>query len=178
MAEAETAETLDVVARKIEEHAEKSDEHVIAAAVLVAEARRRVEAGEAGDTTWYAWARKKIDLSYSRLYELQCIAEADDPRKELERMRKRTRERVKEHRERKAAEKRALEEERQKLIAWAKKAPIEKVRRILRQVEGESRDQERLVQFPGRPVKAQHRPLAHAAATRIDESERRSGVGT
>ena len=132
MAEAETAETLDVVARKIEEHAEKSDEHVIAAAVLVAEARRRVEAGEAGDTKWYTWARENIKLSPSRLYELQCIAEADDPKKELERMRKLTRERVKEHRERKAAEKRALEEERQKLIAWAKKAPIEQVRRILR----------------------------------------------
>lgn len=132
MTDAKTAEPLDVVARKIEERAEKSDKYLIEAAVLVAEARRRVEAGEAGDTTWYTWARKNIKLSYSRLYELQCIAEADDPRKELERMRKLTRERVKKHREKKAAEKRALEEERQSLIAWARKAPIEKVRRTLR----------------------------------------------
>lgn len=132
MTEAMKAEPLDVVASKIEQHAKKSDEHVIAAAILVAEARRRVEAGEAGNIKWYTWARKNIDLSPSRLYELQCIAEADDPRKELERIRKLTRERVKEHRERKAAEKRALEEERQELIAWAKKEPIEKVRRILR----------------------------------------------
>ena len=125
---------LEVVARKIKEHAEKSDEHVIAAAVLVREARRRVEAGEAGDIKWYAWAPDNIDLSYSRLYELQCIAEADDPRKELERIRKLTRERVEEHREKKAAEMRELEEERRDLIAWAKKAPIEKVRRILQQI--------------------------------------------
>ena len=40
--------------------------------------------------------------------------------------------RVEEHREKKAAEKHELEEERQSLIAWAKKAPIEQVRRILR----------------------------------------------
>ncbi len=132
MTEAMKAEPLDVVASKIEQHAKKSDEHVIAAAKLVAEARQRVEAGEAGDIKWYAWAPKKINLSLSRLYELQCIAEADDPRKELERIRKLTRERVKEHREKKAAKKRALEEERQELIAWAYKEPIEKVRRILR----------------------------------------------
>ncbi len=124
---------LDAVARKIKEHAEKSDEYLIEAAMLMREARRRVEDGEAGDhIKWYTWARENIKLSYSRLYELQCIAEADDPRKELERIRKLTRERVKEHREKKAAEKRALEEERQDLIAWAKKAPIEQVRRILR----------------------------------------------
>lgn len=132
MTKAKTAEPLEVVARKIKEHAEKSDDLVIAAAKLVAEARQRVEAGEAGDIKWYAWAPKKINLSLSRLYELQCIAEADDPRKELERIRKLTRERVKEHREKKAAKKRALEEERQELIAWAKKEPIEKVRWILR----------------------------------------------
>ncbi len=178
MDEFERKETLDVVARKIKEHAEKSDEYVIEAANLVAEARRRVKAGEAGNIKWYTWARENIDLSYSRLYELQCIAEADDPRKELERIRKLTRERVKEHRERKAAEKRALEEERQDLIAWAKKAPIAEVRRVLGMALGQPRDQERLVPFPGRSVTAQRRPLAHAAATRIDESERRSGVGT
>ncbi len=134
MDEFERKESLDVVARKIKEHAEKSDEHVIAAAVLVREARRRVEAGEAGDIKWYAWAPENIKLSVSRLRDLQRIAAADDPAKELERQRKLMQKRVEEHREKKAAEKRALDEERQDLIAWAKKAPIEQVRRVLRQV--------------------------------------------
>ena len=135
MSDAKTAEPLEVLARKIEEHAKKSDEHVIAAAMLVREARRRIEAGEAGDDiTWYAWALKNIKLSVSRLRDLQRIAAADHPVKELERQRKLTQKRVEEHREKKAAKKRALEEERQDLIAWAKKAPIEQVRRVLRQV--------------------------------------------
>lgn len=128
----EKKEPLKVVARKIKEHAEKSDEYVISAAKLVAEARRRVEAGEAGDTTWYAWAPENIDLSLSRLRDLQRIAAADDPAKELERQRKLMQKRVEEHREKKAAEKRELEAERRELIAWAKKAPIEDVKQILR----------------------------------------------
>ncbi len=123
---------LEVVARKIKEHVDKSDEHVIAAAMLVREARRRVEAGEAGDIKWYAWAPENIRLSVSRLRDLQRIAAADDPAKELERQRKLMQKRVEEHREKKAAEKCELEAERRKLIAWAKKAPIEDVKQILR----------------------------------------------
>ncbi len=133
MTDAKTAEPLDVVARKIEQHAKKSDEHVIAAAMLMREARRRVEDGEAGDDIkWYAWALEKIKLSKSRLRDLQRIAAADDPAKELERQRKLMQKRVEKHREKKAAEKHELEEERQDLIAWAKKAPIERVRWVLR----------------------------------------------
>jgi hypothetical protein len=132
MTDAKMAEPLDVLARDIEEHAQRSEEHVIEAAVLVRKARRRVEAGEAGEITWYEWGRKNIKLSPSRLYELQCIAEAEDPAKELERLRQLTRERVKKHREKKAAEVRELEAERRDLIAWAKKATIEDVRRVLR----------------------------------------------
>ena len=136
---ANTAKSLDEVARKIEEHAEKSDEHVIAAVMLVAEARQRVVSGEAGDITWYEWGRKNIRLSDSRLCELQRIAEADDPVKELERLRKLTRDRVQKHRAKKAAEKTAaekssLESERKQLIDWAKTAPIDEVRRVLEQV--------------------------------------------
>lgn len=125
------AEPLKTVASKIEAHAKKSDECVIAAAMLVAEARRRIEAGEAGDITWSAWARKNIKLSESRLYELQFIAEADDPAKELARQRELTQKRVEKHREKKAAKKRELEVERRDLIAWARKAPIEDVKQIL-----------------------------------------------
>ena len=132
MVEIERKVPLAVVARKIKEHAEKSDEHVFAAAMLVAAARQRVDGGEAGDTTWYAWAPKNIDLSLSRLRDLQRIAAADDPAKELERQRKLMQKRVEGHREKKAAEKRELEAERRELIAWAKNAPIEDVKQILR----------------------------------------------
>lgn len=125
------AEPLDVVARKIEAQAKKSDDHVIAAAMLMREALSRVDGGEAGKTTWHQWASRNIKLSSSRLYELQCIAEADDPSAELERLRRLIRERVKKHREKKALERRALEAERTQLIDWARKAPIEDVTRVL-----------------------------------------------
>ncbi len=136
MIEVDTKEPLDVVAQKIEAHAKKSDEHVISAALLMREARRRVDAGEAGDIKWCAWAPENIKLSLSRLRDLQRIAEADHPMKELERQRRLTQKRVEEHRAKKAAEAWRLDEERRDLIAWAKKALIEKVRRVLRQVNG------------------------------------------
>ncbi len=138
MIEVDTKEPLDVVARQIEAHARKSDEHVISAAMLMHEARRRVDAGEAGDITWYAWALKKINLSPSRLRDLQRIAEAKVPMKELERQRKLAQKRGEKHRAKKAAEAWRLDEELGDLIAWAKKAPIEKVRRVLRQVNGQA----------------------------------------
>lgn len=140
MAEIDTKEPLDVVARQIEVRAKKADEQVIAAALLMREARRRIETGEAGDISWYAWARKNIKLSTSRLRELQRIAKADDPAKELERQRKLTQKRVEEHRTKKAAEAWKLDEERKDLIAWAKEAPIEKVRQVLRQVRDQAED--------------------------------------
>ncbi len=136
---ANTVKSLDEVARKIEENAEKSDEHVITAAKLMLEARRRVIKGEAGDTTWPKWAPDNIKLSFSRLRELESIARADDPREEIERLRELTLARVKKHRAKKAAEKTgaeksSLESERKDLIAWAKTAPIEEVQRVLEQV--------------------------------------------
>ena len=139
------AEPLDIMARKIEEHAKKSDEHVIAAAMLMREARHRIEKGEAGQVKWFEWALDNIHLSKSRLYELQCIAEADDPARELERQRKRTRNRAKKHREKKSAETGRLDEERRDLIAWAKNAPIIEIRRVLELIEKEGG-----VALPGR----------------------------
>ncbi len=79
---------LETLAEKITQSATQADDQTIEAARLISEARKRVEAGEAGDTTWYEWAPKNIKLSLSRLRELQRIAEAQDPRKELERLRK------------------------------------------------------------------------------------------
>ena len=104
--------------------------------MLVREARRRVDGGEAGKNTWHEWARENIKLSPSRLHELQCIAGADDPAEELGRIRQLTRERVKNHRASKAIEARGLEDERRQLIAWAKTAPLEDVSRVLAAVNG------------------------------------------
>ena len=100
-------EPLDIVARKIAEHAEQSEQsyrHIIEAALLVKKARRRVEAGEAGDVKWHEWALKNIKLPIWRLNELQQIARADDPKKEVERLRRLNQKRVEKHRKKKAKE--------------------------------------------------------------------------
>ena len=81
-------ETLEALAVKIAQYATEADEKTIEAAKLIREARKRVEAGEAGDTNWYSWGRKNIKLLLSRLRELQRIAAAQDPRKELKRLRR------------------------------------------------------------------------------------------
>ncbi len=87
-------ETLEALAVKIAQSATEADDKTIEAAKLVGEARKRVEAGEAGEVKWYTWPRENIKLSTSRLRELQRIAAAEDPQKELERGRKMTRKRV------------------------------------------------------------------------------------
>ena len=131
-------ETLEVLAEKIARYATEADEKSIEAANLIGEARKRVEAGDAGDITWYAWALKNIKLSPSRLRELQRIAEAEDPQKELERQRKVTQKRVERHREKKKSaplrnggasleETAEVEDDRQSLIAWARVAPLNHV---------------------------------------------------
>lgn len=123
--------SLDLVVRRIEEHSKKSDDHVIEAARLVSEARRRVEAGEAGLTTWYVWGKANINLAPSRLRELMRIGEAADPRKELERLRTLNNERQKKHRDEAARE---MEPERKAVIAWAKHAELKQVRRFAEQI--------------------------------------------
>ena len=135
-------ETLEVLAEKIARYATEADEKTIEAAKLIGEARKRVEAGEAGDITWYSWALKNIKLSPSRLRELQRIAEAEDPQKELERQRKVTQKRVERHREKKKSaplrnggasleETAEMEDDRQSLIAWAREAPLNHVAETL-----------------------------------------------
>lgn len=131
-----TTEPLDTLACRIEEHVQKSDDHLLMAAKLMAEARRRVEAGEAGQgVKWTVWARTHISLKESRLRQLKRIAEAKDPAKELDRQRKQGEERARKHRERKAAETRGLEPERKKLIDWAKEAPLGRVKQVWRQID-------------------------------------------
>ncbi len=77
-------EPLERIAEQIREFATTADESTIKAALLVREARARLDAGELGDTTWYEWAPKNIKLKMSRLRELQRIAEAENPKAELD----------------------------------------------------------------------------------------------
>jgi hypothetical protein len=109
---------------------------------LVGEARKRVEAGEVGKADWETWARENINLGDSRLRQLQRIANAKDPQKELERQQKMTRERVERHRKKKKSaalrnagasltETAELEADRQSLIDWARSAPLNQVTDVL-----------------------------------------------
>ncbi len=134
-------ESLGALAEKIAHCATQADEHTITAALLIREARKRVEAGEAGEITWYNWASSNIRLSPSRLRELNRIAEAEDPQKELEHIRYKNRERATRHREKKksaplrngGAVSRGsveLEENRKRLIEWALSAPLDLVERV------------------------------------------------
>ena len=135
-------ETLEILAEKITRYANEADEKTLEAAKLIREARKRVDAGDAGNADWETWARENIKLGDSRLRQLQRIANAKDPQKELERQQKMTRERVERHREKKKSaalrnagasltETAELEEDRQRLIAWAREAPIDRVTEVL-----------------------------------------------
>jgi len=139
-------ETLEVLAEKIVRYATEADEKSIEAANLIREARKRVEAGDAGEITWSSWALKNIKLSPSRLRELQRIAEAEDPQTELERQRMVTRKRVERHREKKKSaplrngggsleETVEVEDDRQSLIEWARVAPLNQVAQTLAYVQ-------------------------------------------
>ena len=135
-------EDLERIAEQIVEFATAADESTIKAAFLVREARERVEAGDAGDTTWEDWAVKNIKLSPSRLRELQQIAKAGDPGKELERIRGMTQKRIAEHRAKtKSASLRnggdtarqavQLAPGREQLIEIARSAPLSHIENLL-----------------------------------------------
>ncbi len=135
-------ETLEALVEKITRYFTEADEKTIEAAKLICEARKRVEAGEVGKIKWETWARENIKLCDTRLRELQRIAKAKDPQKELERQREMTRERVERHREKKKSaalrnggasvtETAELDADRQSLIAWAREAPLNHVTKVL-----------------------------------------------
>ena len=96
-------ESLEALAERIVQYANEADERTIEAALLIRMARDRVNRGKAGNTTWYEWAPKNIGLSTTRLRELQRIADAPDPKKELERLRKCARKRAEKHRQKQKA---------------------------------------------------------------------------
>ncbi len=139
-------ETLETLAEKIERYANEADERTIEAAMLMRAARSRIENGELGKTKWYVWARNNIDLSETRMRELQRIAGAEDPKKELERLREKARVRVERHRKKKRSaplrnggttikDSAELEGDRQRLIAWARSAPLEHVTDVLSHID-------------------------------------------
>ena len=136
------AETLETLAVKIVQYSNEADARVIEAAKLVLEARERVEKREAGDITWYEWARKNIKLSGSRLRELQRISEAEDPKAELERIRVQGRKRQAQHRDKKKpaplrnggdtdGQAAQLDPKREQLIEFVQSAPLSHIEKLL-----------------------------------------------
>jgi len=139
-------DSLAVLAERIARYAREADDRTLLAALLVREARARVDDGEAGAVTWYEWAPQNINLSESRLRELQRIAEAPDPHAELARLREKVRKRVEKHREKKRSaplrnggaavrEEVAPEPERDRLIAWARDAALQRVAEVLAYID-------------------------------------------
>ena len=87
--EAAVKPTIELLIHEIETRANKADEHVIAAALRLRELRQRIEAGELGDeVAWKEWARANFrKISAARLYQLDAVGKADDPRTEFGRAR-------------------------------------------------------------------------------------------
>jgi len=92
-------ESLESVAQKIVLHANQADENLITAALLIHDAKARVENGEAGEISWAGWAQANIKLSDSRRRELEQIARAKDPNAEIRRLRDANNKRQKKHRD-------------------------------------------------------------------------------
>lgn len=139
-------EPLEALAEQIVRCANEADERTLEAARLVRDARQRIERGEAGEVTWYEWARQHINLSESRLRELQRIGAAPDPAAELKRLREMARKRAETHREKQQAaplrnggavvkECAEPEPDRARLITWAQAAPLPRVAEVLAYID-------------------------------------------
>jgi hypothetical protein len=96
---AEAQDPLDVVAGKIRALLQKSEDQRLTAARLLAEARGRVDAGEAGEIGWQAWCKEHVQRSQRDVRRLLTLAAAPDPAEALEAERKATREQVSRQRE-------------------------------------------------------------------------------
>lgn len=82
------AKEINVRLTKAERIISQANDHRLAAALLVAEARGRIEAGEAGNVTWSKWAAQNIDRSRSEVNKLLKIGQSDDPRAAVNDVRK------------------------------------------------------------------------------------------
>jgi hypothetical protein len=129
--------SIETLAQEIAVRAKRADDYVVSAALLFREVRARIEQGELGvGVKWMGWMRKNIKLSESRLFELMLVAEAEDPHKELERIRRLNRERQKAFREKAKAKKVKIEgitfdSDRAEVIRWASEAPMKDVHEVL-----------------------------------------------
>src|SRR5689334_9504510 len=118
---------IEAIIAEIEDNANKADDHTLRAALRVAELKRRIDEARP-KIKWTSWAPKNIKLSPARIFLLQHIGEAKDPKAELEALRKEKREKAKERRDQQAQAEREREPERKALIEWAKTAEIEAVK--------------------------------------------------
>src|SRR5579859_75195 len=69
---------------KIERHEAEARDHRIAVGKDLIGARRRVDAGEAGDITWEAWCSSKIKRSLRDIRKVMRIAGSSDPEADLD----------------------------------------------------------------------------------------------
>jgi hypothetical protein len=120
--------SLAELVEEIESQADNGDEQLIATAMLVRELKKRIETGEAGiGVKWTEWANTNFGFTKTKLYELNTIAAAKDPKYALERYRRMNRERQK--RSRSEADK-ATDPERNAVIKLIKTIHIDKVRKV------------------------------------------------
>ena len=73
-------DTLDTIAGKIKACLKRSEDYRVTAGQLLAEARHRVDAGEAGaGMGWEAWCKANVERSYRDVQRLLAIAAAPEP---------------------------------------------------------------------------------------------------
>jgi hypothetical protein len=93
---------LDVVAGKIVAYIKKSDDQVISAAMLLLDAKKRVENGEGGGD-WIKWRGKHLSkLSPQWVNRLLEIARSPDPHEKLAEMRDKNAQANRNHRQQKS----------------------------------------------------------------------------
>jgi hypothetical protein len=125
--------TLSELVQEIEMQSYTGDEQLIALAMLVREVKQRIEAGEAGrGVKWIEWANVNFHMKKTKLYELNHIANAKNPKHALDDYRLKQRERQK------ARQQRAIEKdpERVEVIKLIRSMHIEKVRKIRKYITG------------------------------------------
>ncbi len=94
--ESGAAPSLEEVAAQIVGLANEENSVVLRSAIMAAQLKRRLKAGEAGEgVKWAEWMVKHVRISKSHLYALVEIGSASDPVKALERWRCNNRERAK-----------------------------------------------------------------------------------